>query len=78
MTFFLLGHHCDACGLGIRTRNLRRGLSEPGFETGLAEPCVIARNFAGIFQRGQPPLDQFIHAELFRASNFDDAVYRLA
>ena len=44
MTLFLLGHHCDACGLRMRTRNLCCGLSQPGFETGLAESCVIARN----------------------------------
>src|SRR5712671_6642511 len=43
MTLFLLGHHCDACWLRMRTRNLCCGLSEPGFETGLAESCVIAR-----------------------------------
>src|SRR5882762_3339098 len=44
MTLFLLGHHCDACGLRMRTRNLCCGLSQPGFETGLAESCVIGRN----------------------------------
>src|SRR5216684_5808893 len=44
MTLFLLGHHCDACGLRMRTRNLCCGLSQPGLETGLAESCVIARN----------------------------------
>src|SRR6266851_9237930 len=44
MTLFLLGHHCDACGLRMRTRNLCCGLSQPGFETGLTESCVIARN----------------------------------
>src|SRR5260370_8303338 len=44
MTLFLLGHHCDACGLRMCTRNLCCGLSQPGFETGLAESCVIAPN----------------------------------
>src|SRR5712692_6981642 len=44
MTFFFLGHHCDAGGLRMRTRNLCCELSQPGFETGLAESCVIARN----------------------------------
>src|SRR5580704_7191912 len=44
MTLFLLGHHRDACGLRMCIRNLCCGLSEPGFETGLAESCVIARN----------------------------------
>src|ERR1700745_1442097 len=43
LTRFLLVLHCGACGLR-RTRNLCCGLSQPGFETGLAEPCVIARN----------------------------------
>src|SRR5438128_6925659 len=43
MTLYLLGPHCDACGLRMRTRNLCCGLSQPGFETGLAESCVIAR-----------------------------------
>src|SRR5258708_31241692 len=80
----------------MRTRNLGFGLSEPGFETRLAESCVVARNqrflpefrprvkrvwisddFAGIIERGQAPPDEFIHAKLFGASNFDDAVYRL-
>ena len=80
----------------MRTRNLCCGLSEPGFETGLAESGVIARNqcfladfrsrvkrvwvsddFAGIFECGQAPPDEFIQAKLFRASNFDDAIYRL-
>ena len=94
LTLFLLVHHCDACGLR-RTRNLCCRLSEPGFETGLAESCVIARNqrslaefrprvkriwisddFAGIFEAGQVPPDQFIHPKLFRASNFDDAYGR--
>src|SRR5712692_6664982 len=96
MTLFLLGHHCDACGLRRRTRNLCCGLSQPGFETGLAESRLIPRkqcsladfrsrvtrvwisdDFAGIFERGQTPPHQVIHAKLFRASNFDDAVYRL-
>src|SRR5258708_19642044 len=44
MTLFLLGHHCDACRLRVRTRNLCCGLSEPGFEARLSESCVIARN----------------------------------
>src|SRR5216683_5423689 len=97
MTLFLLGHHCDACGLRVRTRNLCCGLSEPGFETRLAESCVTARNqcsladfrprvkcvwvsdnFAGIFECGQAPPYEFIQATLFRAPNFDDAVYRRA
>src|SRR5437899_1107629 len=97
MTLFLLGHHCDACGLRVRTRNLCCGLSEPGFETRLTEPCVIARNqcsladfrsrvtrvwisddFARIFEQGQAPPYQFIQAKLFRASNFDSAIYRRA
>src|SRR6266481_9742763 len=99
MTLFLLllGHHCHACGLRMRTRNLCCGLSQPGFETGLAESCVIARNqcfltdfrsrvtgvwisddFAGIFERCQTSPYKFIHAKLFRASNFDNAVYRRA
>ena len=43
-TLFLVGRHCDACGLRTRTRNLCCWLSQPGFETGLAESCVIARN----------------------------------
>src|SRR5262245_19368578 len=43
-TLFLLGHHCDACGLRMRTRNLCCGRSQPGFETCLVESCVIARN----------------------------------
>src|SRR6266851_2027894 len=38
----------------------------------------ISDDFAGIFERGQPLPDQFIHAKLFRASNFDDAVHRRA
>src|SRR6266705_6844924 len=42
-TLFLLGRHCDASGLRLRTRNLCCGLSQPGFETGLAESRVIAR-----------------------------------
>src|SRR5215470_3681195 len=81
----------------MRTRNLRRGRSEPAFETGLAEPCVIARNegflseprsriarvrvsdhFAGIFEGGQAPPNQFIQTKLFRPSNFDGAIYRRA
>src|SRR5262249_32028561 len=33
-----------SCRRGFGTRNLCCGLSEPGFETGLAELCVIARN----------------------------------
>src|SRR5206468_5189289 len=43
MTHLPLGPRCDACGLRMRTRNLCCGLSQPGFETGLAESCVIAR-----------------------------------
>src|SRR5260370_38596981 len=43
LTLFFLVHRCDGCGLR-RTRNLCCRLSEPGFETGLAESCVIARN----------------------------------
>src|SRR5580704_3882384 len=81
-SLFLFGHHCDACGLRRRTRNLCCGLSQPGFETGLAESCVIAGkqrsladfrsvvtrvwvsdDFAGIFERGHPPPDEFIHAK---------------
>src|SRR5712671_4695471 len=42
MALFLLGYYCDAGGLRMRTRNLC-GLSQPGFETGLAEPWVVAR-----------------------------------
>src|SRR5258706_2460999 len=95
-TLFLVGHRCDTCGLRMRARNLCCGLSQPGFETGLAESCVIAGNqrflaefrsritsvwisddFAGIFKRDQSPPDEFIHAKLLRASNFDDAVERL-
>jgi len=79
----------------MRTRNLCYGLSQPGFETGLAESCIIAwkqcsladlrsvvkrlwvgDDFAGIFERGQAPPDEFIQAKLFRPSNFDDGVYR--
>ena len=33
-----------AGGLRMRTRNLCCGLSQPSFETGLAELCIIARN----------------------------------
>src|ERR1700674_3336989 len=53
MTLFLPGHHFDACGLR-RTRNLCCGLSQPGFETGLAESCVIARKqcFLADFRSG--------------------------
>jgi hypothetical protein len=95
-TLFLLGHNCNAGGLSRRTRNLCCGLILPGFETGLAESCVIVRNqcsfaqsrsrvkrvrvsddFAGIVERGQAPPDQVIDAKLFRAANFDYAVYRL-
>jgi len=80
----------------MRTRNLCCGLSEPDFESRLAESCVLARNqcsladfrsriksiwisndFAGIFECGQASPHEFIQAKLFRASNFDDAVYRL-
>ena len=43
MTLFLRGHRCGACGLRMRTRNMCRGLSEPGFETGLAQSRVIPR-----------------------------------
>src|SRR6185437_7350941 len=42
-TLLVLAPHCDACGLRMRTRNLCCGLSQPGFETGLADSCVIAR-----------------------------------
>src|SRR5215467_2796995 len=40
-------HHSgviDTAGLSMRTRNLCCGLSEPVFETRLAESCVIVRN----------------------------------
>jgi hypothetical protein len=37
----------------------------------------IRDDFAWIFERGQAPPDEFIDAKLFRACNFDDAVYRL-
>src|SRR5262245_488288 len=52
MTLFLLGHYCNACGLRMCTRNLCCGLSQPGFEKGLAESCVIARKqcFLGDFR----------------------------
>lgn len=39
-TLFPLAPHCHAC----RSRNLGRGLRLPGFEPGLAESRVIARN----------------------------------
>src|SRR3954470_10339328 len=42
-TLLLSDRHCDSCGLRRRTRN-SYGLSPPGFETGLAEPCVIVGN----------------------------------
>ena len=96
-TLFLLGNYRDTCGLRMRTRNLCRGLSEPAFETRLAQPCVVARDqcfftdfrsrvtgvwishdFAGIFEWDQAPPDEFIQAKLFRASNFDSAIYRRA
>src|SRR5215510_12243307 len=38
----------------------------------------VRDDFAGIFECGQSPPYQFIHAELFRAPNFHDAVYRRA
>ena len=40
--------------------------------------CVwIGDDFAMIVQRRQPPANELIYAELFRACDFDDAVYRL-
>ena len=50
----------------------------------LAELCPgvkrirISNDFAGIFELGQLPPDKFIDTELFRASDFDDTVYRWA
>ena len=35
-------------------------------------------DFARIFERSQPPAYQFIYTKLFRAADFDDAVYRLS
>src|SRR6516164_8114608 len=43
MTLFLLGHRGGACGLSMRTGNLCCGLSQPSFETGLAESRAIVR-----------------------------------
>jgi hypothetical protein len=37
----------------------------------------VSDDFAGIFERGQASPDQLVHAKLFRASNFDHAIYRL-
>src|SRR5258705_432468 len=42
-------HNCEPLAsrsvrLGVRARNLCCGLSEPGFETGLAESCVLTRH----------------------------------
>src|SRR5947207_90341 len=38
----------------------------------------VRDNFAGIFEGGQTPPDQFVEAKLLRSTNFDDAVYRRA
>src|SRR5580704_4614345 len=42
--FLFPRRYSNRCRLRRRTRNLWCGLSQPGFEPGLAETCVIVRN----------------------------------
>src|SRR5690348_3094089 len=44
LELLLSSAHCNAGGLSMRIRNLCCRLSQPGFETGFAESCVIAGN----------------------------------
>src|SRR6266851_199862 len=75
--------HCGLSEPGFETRFAESCILVRK-QCSLAEFCPsvkrfrISDDFAGIFERGQAPPDKFIDAKLFRASNFDDIVYRRA
>ena len=73
------------CGLaepGFETRFAKSGIfagdqrALTKFRAGVSG-VLVNDDFARIFECGQAPLDEFIHAKLLRPSNFDDAIYWL-
>jgi hypothetical protein len=73
-------------GCGLREPGFEARVAEPGvfagdersfadFRAGVAR-ARVSDDFAGIVEGGQAPADEFVQTKLFRAANFNDAIYR--